>query len=96
MSSRLRRGQSEKVSGPLGLGKKGTLSRRLSERIDSLIEGHLARNIPKNLNILGLDDKDGEETGRGNLFGHDGDDFEVISLGSLAKSAKSPRSLKPQ
>ena len=59
-----------------------------------LIEGQLSRHISKNLVIPGLDDKDGSDNG-GNLFGHEGDDFEVLSVGSLAKSTKSMKN-KPQ
>ena len=46
-----------------------------------LIEGHLARNISKNLIIPGLDDKSGASNG-GNLFGNDVEDFEILSIGS--------------
>ena len=55
-----------------------------------LIEGHLARNIAKNLIIPGLDDKVGADNG-GNLFGNDVEDFEILSMGSHTKST----SMKP-
>ena len=72
----------------LNLGKRGSFSRRLSERIDLLIEGQLARRFPKNFAIPGLD-SDKDDGGKANLFGSDADDFEVMSMGSItAKSTK--------
>ena len=96
-SNRPKRGQTVKVSGPLAIGKKGTFSRRLSERIDFLIEGQLAKHI-NGLVIPGLDDDEKDEMIKGkgmNLFGNDADDdFEILSAGSILKSAKSPIELK--
>ena len=65
----------------MNIGRRGSFTRRLSHRIDMLIEGHLARTISKNLVIPGLDDKSGASNG-GNLFGNDVEDFEILSIGS--------------
>ena len=69
----------------------------MSERIDFLIEGQLAKHI-NGLVIPGLDDDEKDEMIKGkgmNLFGNDADDdFEILSAGSILKSAKSPIELK--
>jgi len=69
----------------------------LSERIDFLIEGQLAKHI-NGLVIPGLDDDEKDEMMKGkgmNLFGNDADDdFEILSAGSILKSAKSPIELQ--
>ena len=78
----------------LGIGRRGSFSQRLSDRIDLMIEGHLVRNIPKDLVIPGLDDK---SDGGGGLFGNDNEEFEILSAGSLAKSTSTkPGANQPQ
>ena len=74
------------------MGRQNSFSLRLSARIDELIEGHLARNQPRELFIPGLDDvqANGKTVGEGNIFDVDGYDPDYMSPTRVKKNFKAP------
>ncbi len=78
-STSIRRHRSN--NGP-SLERGNSFTLKLSQRIDSLIEGHLAKNQPRELFIPGLDDvgKDGQRKASANLFDLDGYDPDTIDI----------------
>ena len=73
------------------MDRVNSFGQRLSQRIDSLIEGHLAKNQPRELFIPGLDDfgKDGKRDNNG-IFDLDNYDPDSSISPTRIKNFKAP------